>query len=91
MKNLVLIVAILFLAQDVARAQQRGFFWNGYSWEWRGEGPPTRGYPPGPEYQGQIPLRDLNCRGQSCVDESHTFGGRPKPMCASPRGPIPCY
>ncbi len=73
-------------------SQQRGYYWNGYEYEWRGGGQPTRAYPPGPTYpEGYIRERDMDCRGQGCVDQFHRNGGRPRPLCPSPRGPIPCY
>jgi len=89
---LAMAIVVLLLAQDGARAQQRGYFWDGYEWQWHGGGQPTRAHPPGPVYpEGQIREHDMDCQGQYCVDQFHRNGGRPRPLCPSPRGPIPCY
>jgi hypothetical protein len=74
----IIAIAVLSIIATTAQARDRGYFWNNdsQSWEWRGGGAPTRPYPSWPVYpQGQIPERNLDCRGLPCMNEFHSWGG----------------
>ena len=68
-------LTLLFvLISNPILAQQRGYYWNGYQWEWRGPGPVTREYPP--TYQ----------RPRNLYEEYREWGGRNKQICYRPNG-----